>query len=234
MSICFHDETLQHRNTAWQHNSPLVFSFYSHSVTVTGEKRRAFRGPAKVIEVYKRAEQLNKRVAEVEREMSREAIAHRRKLLKESLSKPFNDVRDDEMASRMMATANSKHKVSAKEAITGHDKAPLLDGEMPMGKIYSNKPVNRPLLGMELLGRWKARDVAAKGRELTTAEIGTLNVLIQKKNISTVKKDIWEDELKRWLVHDPERRKDDFQRVYLKPLFTSREDYDYELVKSKA
>jgi hypothetical protein len=162
--------------------------------------------------------------------MRKAYVARRRKQLKEGLNNPFNNVINDKMAERMIAAANKVHKPSTKEAVTGHDKAPLLDGEMPMGKIFDQKD-NVQLLRRELVGRWKLCDISEKGRALTEAENEALVECAGTKKIKALKSAIWEDEMKRWLAEDAERRQQDHPKTYLKPLFTERNEYYYDLVK---
>jgi hypothetical protein len=162
--------------------------------------------------------------------MPKAYVASRRKQLKEGLNNPFNDVINDNMAQQMIDVANTVHKPSTKEALTGHDKAPLLDGEMPMGKIFDQKD-NKQLLRRELVGRWKLRDIMEKGRELTEAENEELVECAGAKKIKALKTAIWEDEMKRWLAEDAERRQHDHPKTHLKPLFTERKEYYYDLVK---
>ena len=79
------------------------------------------------------------------------------------------------MVESMLGTLHHKHKRSAKEKVTGHDTAPLMDGKIPLGKIHQTEGKNFTLLKTELLGPWKLRDEAKHGQALTPDETDFLN-----------------------------------------------------------
>ena len=216
-----------HAHYCW----PLTLSV--HGVTVPGEKRKPFRGPEKIAEQYRRAVKLNKLVNQLEKQMGAKEYKNRRDQLEINLGNPFNDTMDNNVVNHMAARVHHKHKRSAKEKVKGHDKAPLTQGKIPLGKIHQNVGNNFNLLKMELLGRWKARDGAKYDRALTPDEINVLTEEIGVKGIKKVKEEIWADEMKRWLAEDAERRAVDFKTTYLTLLFTERCQYIYETIKKK-
>ena len=154
------------------------------------------------------------------------------------LKTPFGKTaKDDAVVERFAENAAKPHVKSAKEKRVGHHQAPMMQGCVPINKLFEKGTNNLFVMRQELVQRRLAKmnnDAAPtmEGRQQQHQQaqptVAEIQAVVAKMKIKAIKTALKTDEVARYKKNFPGADLTDFDSRYFKPLFTNITDYEHE------
>lgn len=214
--------------------------FSGKSARIQGEKRASFRGKEYIAELYRRVLDVFTRHEELMRNHSPDKIkAMRDKTLKGMKASFGKTSKDDAIVKRFAENAAKPHVESAKEKRVGHHQAPMMQGCVPLNKLFEKGTNNLFVMRQELVQRRVANrndkaNSTIGGQHHQQQEhqtVAEIQAAVATMKIKAVKAAIKADEFARYKKNFPEADMRGFDDKYFKPLFTDITDYEHEFAQ---